>query len=253
MKVINIKSKRFFLFSLVCILFTLISATSTNFRASQNEAPTKVKKYYQVVLVWVKNPQKYQEYVQKLGPVVSKYESNAERIISPVKSFFAVKKGKELKTPHMINIVYYKSKKAYHKFLKDPEYIKLKKLRSEAIDIAGIDGEVIGGKLEKGNVADRLYMIEFLNYKNKKSYNNYIKKTKPYYKRHLVNERILKPDNVFGNINMPDVVFIKYIKNEADRSKMETDKEHPMVEKLYGDMLSDLVWIEGKAAYVNMD
>ncbi|WP_187269602.1 hypothetical protein [Flagellimonas hymeniacidonis] len=45
-------------------------------------------------------------------------------------------------------MVNYDSTDAYQRLKKDPEFVALKKLRSEAIDVAGIDGEVIDGALK---------------------------------------------------------------------------------------------------------
>lgn len=255
MKTSKLRFKRFVGLSLGIVLCLNLAALQAKPVTMAEKQPPKTKKYYQVVLVWVKDPQKYQEYVQKLGPVVSKYGSQAERIVSPVSTFFAVKKADELSKPDMVNIVYYESKAAYQKFENDPEFLALKDLRAEAIDIAGIDGEAIdNAPVLSGGVEDRLYMIEFLNYKNKKTYEDYLVKTKDYYKRHqLITERAFKVDRSFGNIERPHVVNIKYLKKASKRPEMESDKEHAQVEKLYGEMLTDLIWIEGKAAFVNME
>ena len=87
-----------------------------------------------------------------------------------------------------------------------------------------------------------------------KGFRQYEKASKGYYDKYeLRNERILKPDEVFGNIEMPDQVTIKYLSNENNRSAMESDKDHSNIEEMYNASIRDLIWIEGKAAFVNMD
>ena len=217
---------------------------------------TEKERYYQVVLIWVKDPDKFQKYGELLGPIVSKYRGAGERIITPVSTFSAGSKADQMEAPHMINIVYYDSKEAYERFERDPDFLKIKHLREESIEMAGIGGEVLGGTLQSGAVSDRLYMIEFAYYADEsgKAFEQYEKKTARYYQRHkLMKERVLNPDDVFGGIAMPDLVTIKYLEDEKDRSAMESDAEHATVEKLYGESIRDLIWIEGKAAFVNMD
>ncbi len=216
---------------------------------------TKDKKYYQVVMIWVKDQEKFHEYSEKMGPIVAKYGGAGERIITPVSTFYGGATGKGLEAPHMVNIVYYDSKESYEAFEADPDFQKIVHLRSESIEMAGIGGFVEGGELTPGDVANRLYMIEFAYYsdENGKAYKQFEKDAKSYYARHqLKNERILKPDEVFGSIEMPDKVSIKFLKDKAQKPLLEEDPEHEKVEKNYGEAIRDLIWIEGQAAFVNM-
>lgn len=224
--------------------------------AEAGNSRPKDEKYYQVVMIWVKDPAKFQEYGEKMGPIVSKYGGMGERILSPVSSFYGGETGKGLSQPHMVNIVFYDSKEAYEQFENDPDFLKIKHLRDASIDMAGIGGTALGGELIKGGVNDRLYMIEFAYYsdQNGSAYKKYEKASKGFGKRNGLNkERILKPDVAFGSIAKPDLVNIKYIDKESDKPMMEKDKDHPNVEKLYGAAIKDLIWIEGKAAFINME
>lgn len=238
----------------IAAIVSLLVLGNFSANASENGNP-KDGKYYQVVLIWVKDPAKFQEYGEKMGPIVSKYGGAGERIITPVSSFFGGSKAKDMESPHMVNIVYYDSKESYEQFEKDPEFKKIVHLRDESIEMAGIGGFVEGGDLVINDVANRLYMIEFAYYSDEKgkSFKKYEKEAKSYYEKYrLRNERILTPDNVFGGFEMPDKVSIKYIENKDDKPLMEQDGDHGRIEQLYGEAIRDLVWIEGQAAYVNM-
>lgn len=224
--------------------------------ASETLIPEPVPgKYFQVVMIWIKDPAKFQDYGQKVGPIVAKYGGNAERIISPVESFYGGTTAKGFEAPHMVNIVYYDSKEAYVAFENDPEFLKIKHLRTESIEMAGIGGTVLGGELNLQEVANRLYMIEFAYFSDEegKKYKKYEQKARSFNERSgLHRERILRPDARFGDIDLPDLVSIKYIEKAEYKAKMEADKDHPKVEKRYGEAIRDLIWIEGRAAFVNM-
>ena len=225
-------------------------------KASETLLPDPVQgKYFQVVMIWIKDPGKFQDYGQKVSPIVAKYGGNAERIISPVESFYGGTTAKEFEAPHMVNIVYYDSKEAYEAFERDPEFLKIKHLRTESIEMAGIGGTVLGGELNLQEVANRLYMIEFAYFSDEegKKYKKYEQKARLFSERSgLHKERILHPDTKFGDIDLPDLVSIKYIEKAEHKAKMEADKDHPKVEKLYGEAIRDLIWIEGRAAFVNL-
>jgi|GEM_PF-4663428 len=243
------KTTKIFSVSLACLL-----ALSAKAGTAIQPDPAKGK-YFQVVMIWVKDPAKFQDYGQKVGPIVAKYGGNAERIISPVESFYGGTTAKEYEAPHMVNIVYYDDKEAYEAFEKDPEFLKIKHLRSESIEMAGIGGTVVDGELNLREVAARLYMIEFAYFSDEdgKKYQKYEKKTQAFSQRSgLHKERILKPDTKFGNIDLPDLVSIKFLDQASQKEQMESDKDHPKVEKLYGEAIRDLIWIEGKAAFVNL-
>ncbi len=235
-------------FVLMILIVTVSSATSSEGN------PAKDKRYYQVVFIWVKDPVKFQEYGEKMGPIVSKYGGAGERILSPINSIYAG--NSKIEQPHMVNIVYYDSKEAYEQFEQDPDFLKIKHLRSESIEMAGIGGYAIGGELSSGGVAERLYMLEMAYFKDGKAkpYDTYRKKSKDFYDKHrLFTERILEPDNVFGNIQMPDRVSILYHDTESRKDQLQEDPRHKEIEGLYVEAISDLIWIEGKAAFINMD
>lgn len=212
-------------------------------------------KYYQVVMIWLKDPAKFQEYGQKMGPIVARYGGNGERILTPVESFYGGKTGQGLTKPDMVNVVYYDSKEAYDNFENDPEFLKIKHLRSESIRMVAIGGKVKEGELKSGKVQDRLYMIEFGYFKDEgKAYKAYQKASKGFNQRVGLNsERVLVPDQVWGDIELPDLVTIKYIDQASDKSRMESDPDHSKIEELYGAAMRDLIWIEGKAAFINME
>ncbi len=237
-------------------LWILLLSVMTAEASMANDFKKKAEaKYYQVVMIWLKDPAKFQEYGQKMAPIVSKYGGNGERILTPIESFYGGKTGQDLSKPDMVNIVFYDSKEAYEDFENDPEFRKIEHLRSESIKMVAIGGKVTGGELKSGNVSQRLYMIEVGYFNdNGKNYKAYEKASKGFNKRLGLNkERVLIPDQVWGEIEMPDLVTIKYIDDAANKAKMEADPDHERIETLYGKAMKDLIWIEGKAAFINMD
>ena len=245
---------------LLALILTIFVILPLSYALSSKPGPEgnskKDDKYYQVVMIWVKDPAKFQKYGELMGPIVSKYGGRGERILTPVSTFYGGETGKSLSQPHMVNIVYYDSKEAYEKFEKDPEFLKIKSMRDESIEMAGIGGTSLAGELIKGGVEDRLYMIEFAYYSDKKgsAYKKYEQGSQGFSQRlGLKKERVLKPDNSFGNIDMPDMVTVKYLEKESDKPNMEKDQDHSKVEELYGAAIRDLIWIEGKAAFTNME
>lgn len=237
----------------LCLI--VLSIMTTGYVPAEVGDEKAEEKYYQIVMIWLKDPAKFQEYGQKMAPIVSKYGGNGERIITPVESFYGGKTGGGLSQPDMVNIVFYDNKEAYENFENDPEFKKIEHLRSESIKMVAIGGKATGGELKSGNTSQRLYMIEVGYFNdNGKNYKAYEKASKGFNKRLGLNkERVLIPDQVWGNIEMPDLVTVKYIDNAADKSKMESDPDHSKIEELYGKAMKDLIWIEGKAAFINMD
>lgn len=237
----------------LCLM--LMSIMTTGLTMAEELREKAEEKYYQVVMIWLKDPAKFQEYGQKMAPIVSKYGGNGERILSPVESFYGGKTGQGLSKPDMVNIVFYDSKEAYEDFENDPEFKQIEHLRSESIKMVAIGGKVTGGELKSGNASQRLYMIEVGYFNdNGKNYKTYEKASKGFNKRLGLNkERVLIPDQVWGDIEIPDLVTVKYIDDAADKSKMESDPDHSKIEELYGKAMKDLIWIEGKAAFINMD
>lgn len=59
-------------------------------------------------------------------------------------------------------------------------------------------------------------------------------------------------DIKFGDIDLFDFVSIKYIEKVEYEVKMEVDKDYLKVEKFYGEVIWDLIWIEGWVVFVNL-
>lgn len=59
-------------------------------------------------------------------------------------------------------------------------------------------------------------------------------------------------DIKFGDIDLFDFVSIKYIEKVEYKVKMEVDKDYLKVEKFYGEVIWDLIWIEGWVVFVNL-
>jgi len=252
MKKINVKTKTTLASLVLTLFFVSVSFSKTCINDSDLSNPnvneSLEERYYQVVFVKIKDNAKYGEYITKLTPIISKYGARAERVIQ-ISSFFDSHKGEKMDQPHVINIVSYKSKKAFEQFEKDPEFSKLQSLRNQAIEISGINGSSKAKKFIDGEASNRVYMVEFVNYKKKKMYNKYLKKAKRLYSRHNHHtELTLQPDSYFGNLKeMPNLVNIMYYDNAASKENMQKDKNHKEVENSYAAAVSGLIWVEGKA------
>ena len=210
-----------------------------------DDAATDPEHFYQLVFIYMKDPAKFQEYAQKLGPVVSKYGGFAERIIMPESIY-----PDSIDKPDMVNIVYYDSEEAYRQFEKDPEFLALKPLRAQAIDMKGINARPSGGQLIDGDLQNRPYMVELAYFKdgNPQGFEAYKKKATPLMREFgFRTERSLEPVSVFGGIKKPDVVNIHFFEDEAQRAQFESDPRHAEVEGLYSAAIEDLIWIEGRA------
>ncbi len=241
--------------TVLALLVLLISVFNTGFTTEEILQSESDEKYYQIVMIWLNDPAKFQEYGQKMAPIVSKYGGSGERIITPVQSFYGGNTGDGLSKPDMVNIVFYDSKEAYLNFEEDPDLQKIEHLRSESIKMVAIGGKVKGGKLIPGDASKRLYMIEISYFTDQgKAYKTYEKNSKNFNRRvGLKKERVLEPDQVWGDIELPDLVTIKYLDDARNKSKMETDPDHSQIEALYGKAMRDLIWIEGTAAFINME
>ncbi|WP_223034075.1 DUF1330 domain-containing protein [Hanstruepera marina] len=242
-------------FKLNYFFLALIIFTCLGFRPKEATTIDVEDKYYQVVLIWVKDPLKFREYGEKMRPIVQKYGGSTERMINPVTSIYSGSYGSSLSQPNILNIVYYHNKEAYENFNKDPEYQSLIPLRDEAIDIVGVGGKSIEGKLIKGEASKRLYMIEFSYFSDSdgSKYKLYKKNSLEFYNRNGVElERSIAPSEVFGNIiDLPNIVNISYIKS-GDSSQLQKDSEHHSIQGAFRQAVSNTVWIEGKAALFNM-
>jgi uncharacterized protein (DUF1330 family) len=207
-------------------------------------------------MIWVKDSVKFKNYSEKLQSIVKKHEITTERLLSPITTSYPGTYAQNLSKPDMISVVYYKNKEIYNKFINDPDYIELSSLRKESVDFIGIGGQSVEGEINKGKVAKRLYMIEFSYYSDSdgSNYKDYEDKSIDFYKRNGVElERRIKPKDLTGNIiTLPSIVNILYIKS-GDSSQLQKDPEHHNIQGYFRQAVSNSIWIEGKAAYFNME
>ena len=220
------------------LAFALVAPIVTAEKASDG-------RFYQVVFVTVKDQAKYGEYLQALGPVVSRYGVEAHRILVPNKVW-----PEDLGELSFVNVVSYESESAYRHFERDPDFIALKDLRSQAIDMRGVQGHRIGGELAAGDTGNRQYMVEMVHYKDDdpSPFANYRRAAAPVMGKYgFHTEHRFEPMEAIGDLDLPDAVAIHFFDSAENKAAAEKDPKHGEIEGLYADAIEGLVWIEGLA------
>jgi uncharacterized protein (DUF1330 family) len=196
-------------------------------------------------LIWVNDSAKYQEYLQKLRPVVAKYGGIADRIFQPTSIW-----AEGLETPHIVNLVHYDSKEAFEALREDPDFKKIVHLRSESIHMMSFEGYMSVENPSLEGVKERLYNIELAYYRNRspETYRKYEaegeKKMKEY---GFEIEYVMDMDVKSGEERQPDLAKISYFKSATDKSNFEKNPMHKTIEEeLYPAAIDKVIWISGQ-------
>lgn len=205
----------------------------------------KQTKYYQLVLVWVHDSAKYQEYLQKLAPIVTKYGGAAERIFQPTTIW-----AEELPLPNAVNFVHYDSKEAFAAFKADPAFQQIVHLRGESISMLAVEGELAFSQPSTDGLAERLYNIEFAYYKagSPAAYQHYEAVGEAKMREYgFAVEYVLAVAGEQASARQPDIAKISYFKSAADRANFERDPFHKTIEEeLYPAAIDKVIWITGR-------
>lgn len=204
----------------------------------------KNEKYYQLVLLWITDLPKFQNYLQKMAPIVTKYGGTGDRSFQP-SAIWA--DGMEL--PHIVNLVHYDSKKAYEDFNSDPSFKQIEHLRSESARIISYEGYLRVDSRSDNGLLDREYNIEIVNYKNGSAalYHTYESEGESKMKEYGFKvEFILDIESKPSGKKQPDIAKISYFKDVNGKSNFERDPAHKKIEALYPSAIDSVVWISGK-------
>lgn len=202
-------------------------------------------KYYELVLIWVQDPAKFQEYGQKVGPIVQKYGGGMDKIFAP-SSIYA----NGMEQPHIVNLVHYDSKEAYEKFVGDTEFKKIEHLRNESIKMMSFRGYLTIDNSSFENLAERSYNIELANYKsgNNTAYKKYEEEGENKMKKYGFNvEFKLDIKEHTSTLNSPpDFAKISFFNNPSGMAEFEKDPAHKLIEEqLYPNATDNVIWITG--------
>jgi uncharacterized protein (DUF1330 family) len=204
-------------------------------------------RYYQVVFIWLKDASKFARYLELMAPIVRRYGGELERSLAPETIYSAA-----IARPDTINVVFYDSREAFSAFNQDPEFQKVSHLRSESIDMLVVGGVPIGGRVDEGGVAERLYVLEIARFGagGAAAYRSYEEQAEPVLRRfgyHV--ERVLAPDAVSGFSFKPDIVKLAYFDAHDGMEQLHRDPSHQGIEQeLYPSAVVESIWITAKSS-----
>lgn len=204
----------------------------------------KNDKYYQLVLLWITDPVKFQEYLQKMAPVVTRYGGAADRSFQP-SAIWA--EGMEL--PQVVNLVHYDSKEAYQDFNDDPDFKQIEHLRSESTKIISYEGYLRLANPSGRRLNDREYNIEILSYKNGSpaAYSKYELEGEGKMREYGFDvEFILDIESKPSEQKKPNMAKVSYFNDARCKMNFERDPAHKDIEALYPSTIDSVIWISAK-------
>jgi uncharacterized protein (DUF1330 family) len=206
---------------------------------------TEPDRYYQLVLLWLKDPPTFHKYCGLLAPVVELYGAGLERQITPANIF-----GGELERPDLVNFVYYASRAAFTAFHRDEQFQKIVHLRTESTSLASVEGTTIRAEPAEGDASKRLYLIEIARFGpgGPDAYRAYEAEAEPIMKRYGYHvQRVLRAESAHGFPFTPDLVKVAYFEGPDGMDRMHGDPAHGRIENiLYPAATSASVWIIGR-------
>ena len=227
----------------LCLLFGGLSIAACS--PGQTRTQSVDQKYYELVFIQVKDPKAFGEYGRKVFPIVKKYGGGLQRMLLPESVY-----GDGIKKPDLVNLVFYKNRAAYDAFHRDPEFLKIKPLRTKSIDMISIGAEKLEAGSSSSDLAGRYYMVELAYFKTAAGtrYQAYEAASRPVlgkYGYHL--ESKLAPIEVHGKLEKPDLLKVAFFNQTADLKRFEKDPRHKELEtKLYPGAVRKSIWIMGK-------
>jgi uncharacterized protein (DUF1330 family) len=205
---------------------------------------THALRYYQLVFIWMKDPQTFGRYLELAKPVVERYGGALERMIDPQGI-----RAKKLTKPDVINIVYYADQAAYHALNHDPEFEAVVPMRSKSIDMISIEGPPLGGAVTPDDLSHRRYVVELARFGDRAAngYREYEIASNPVlakYGYHV--ERTMAVDSAFGFPFKPNLVKVAYFDRSDGMEQLQRDPEHQRIEsELYPGVAPESVRVTG--------
>jgi uncharacterized protein (DUF1330 family) len=198
--------------------------------------------WHQLVLIWIRDPAQFQDYLSAMAPIVSRYGGAADRLFAPTALH-----ADELTTPDAVNLVHYDDRAAFAAFNQDPDFQQIKHLRDESVDLLSFEG-----RLARADPAppdpQRVYGIEIVRFPDgsRKAYERYEREGESVMGRYGFQvEHVLDLDTTSTAGRRFDLVKISSFPSSAQRAAFETDPEHARIEQdLYPAAVADLIWID---------
>jgi uncharacterized protein (DUF1330 family) len=201
-------------------------------------------RYYQVVLIWLKDPPKFARYGELLRPIAHRYGADLELMIAP-----RAIHGADMQPPDVVNVVYYDHPGGAAALASDPEFAKIVHLRTESIDMVAVGGRADRGSSTTAEDPSRVtYVVELARFgpDGGDGYRRYEMGAEPIMSRYGYGvERRIAVDSSAGLPFVPDVAKVAYF--EADgMDRLHRDPSHERIEReLYPRAVADSVWVVG--------
>jgi uncharacterized protein (DUF1330 family) len=93
--------------------------------------------WHQLVLIWIRDPARFDDYLTAMAPIVSRYGGAADRLFAPTAIH-----AHGITTPDAVNLVHYDNRAAFAAFTNDPDFLRIKHLRDESVDLLSFDGHL---------------------------------------------------------------------------------------------------------------
>jgi len=210
---------------------------------------TSSQRYYQVVLIWLKDPPKFQRYLELAAPIVGRYGGALERMITPESVY-----PQSVPKPTIVNVVYYDDRNAFAQLANDPDFQRIVHLRTESVDMAAVNGAALDGELvDTAGVGQRHYLVELAQFGvgGMAAYRDYEHESLPVlaeYGHRL--ERVIRADSASGLSFQPDVAKVTYFSDGDAMARLHADPRHEALERSYPAATGDSLWIFGRAGVV---
>lgn len=228
------------------VLLIMIGMIASNNELHTGSVATE-KHYHQLVIIWVNDSAKFQDYIGKMAPIVRKYGGALDRSFVPSAIW-----ANGLRTPDMVNLVHYDNKEAFEQFKQDSAFRAIVHLRDESTEILSYEGFLEEEDIVEGNEKDREYTIEIVSYRDNssdlyKKYESTDEGKMREYGFHV--EYAMKPESFPKNAPKPDLIKISYFPTIAQKKQFEKDTMHKKIEQeLYPNAINSVIWISGKSA-----
>ena len=241
------------LFGLLGICF-LLSSTSCQNDESERKLPEKTStqteekdpvKFHELVLIWIKDPIIFQQYAEQVTPIVKKYGGELDKMFAPTGIW-----AEGVEQPDLINLVHYRSREDYQRFLKDPDFLKIKALRDQGIRMMAFQGNMTLENPTMTGAQDRMYNVELVNYKggDPKAYHEYMKRGEGKMSEYgFQTEYLMEVVSHDAPLIKPDIAKVSYFESQEGMKGFESDPMHKVIEEeLYPAAIDQVIWITGK-------
>jgi uncharacterized protein (DUF1330 family) len=120
-----------------------------------------VRTYHQLVLIWIRDPAMFAEYLRELPPIVARYGGAADLSLRPTAIW-----ADGLTRPDIVNLVHYDDREAYQRFTSDPDFSRIEPLRAGSVDLLTYDGYLATADPSPAGVPGRVYNVELASYRD---------------------------------------------------------------------------------------